>query len=165
MPFATNASLTSTDLNNMWRGLYRDNSDHAVTGVTTETTMATLTITGNTIGSTGSLEITAAGTITGTAGSKTINLYLGATVIATITEASATTSNWTFRVVCANTSNSAQRWFVTRSTNDATTTTVAYTTSAIDTTQNQVLKITATLGNTGDTVTQSMFQVNVCQIT
>lgn len=164
MPFSPNASVISTDLDNMLRGLYRDNADHSVTGTLTETTLASVTITGGVIGPTGGLKIEAAGTIAGTANTKTVRLYFGATIIATITQAAGTTSDWFFEATLMNTSNAAQRWKIQRNGNDLLTSTFDYTTSGIDTSGNVVLKITAQLGSTADTASITMFDALVVQI-
>lgn len=164
MPFSTTGSVVSTDLDNMLRGLNRDNSDHAQTGSTTETTLASYSVAANTVGATGGFRVLAAGSISGTAGTKTIRLYLGSALIATITQAAGTNSDWFFDAWCFNTATGAQRWFVQRNTNDALTSSFDYATTSIDTTANQTLKVTAQLGNAADTVTQSIWDVFVVQI-
>lgn len=164
MPFSTTGSVISTDLDNMLRGIYRDNSDTAFTGSLTETTLKSVSIGGNIIGATGGIRLIIAGTLTGTGGTKTLRLKFGSTTIATITQGAGTTSDWYFDAWCYNTSTGAQRWFIQRNGNDLLTSTFDYTTSAEDTTANRTLAVTAQLGNTGDTITQSMMSVFVVQI-
>jgi|SRR5690348_8096121 len=165
MPFSSTDSLTSTNMNNMLRGLYRDNSDHAVTGTTNETTLGTTTITANTIGATGCLHVIASGTITGSAGNKNIKFVFGGTTVSS-TGSIAGTANWLFDVWIFNTATNAQRILVIlKDHSTATAFSYGYATTAIDTTSDQVLKITGTLINGADTITQSAFDVFVCQIT
>jgi len=166
MPYANTNSVVAADLNNMVRGLYRDNTSHAVTGTTDETTMGTVSITAGTITATGALHIIAAGTganVGGTA--KTIKLYLGATAVATVSRTGANAQDWMIDAWCFNTTAAAQRWVIYHSTADAVTLTADYTTSAIDTASAAILKCTATLTGATETVTQTAFDVFVVQVT
>jgi hypothetical protein len=166
MPFSNSDSLTATNLNNMLRGLYRDNTTRTVTGTTDETQMAALSVTGGTITETGGLLIFAAGTITNSAGgAKTVRLKLGATTVGTVSRTGANAQDWFFLAQVSNTANNAQRWSVLFSTTDATTTSFDYTTSAIDTASNATLEVTGQLANGSDSITQTMFNVFVSQIT
>lgn len=165
MSFTVNQALTATDMNNTWRGYYRDNANHATTGVTTAVVLATVAVGANTVSSTGMLRVLATGTVTGTAGGKTIVLTFGGSTIATVTTASATTTGWTIDAYMVNTATNAQRWLIYQNVNDLTTIKFVYTTSAIDTTASQTLNIQGTTANAGDTITQSLFDVFVCQIT
>jgi hypothetical protein len=164
MPFSPNASIISTDLDNMLRGIYRDNADHALTGVLTETTIGTVTINGGIIGQTGGLKLEAAGTLAGVAGTKTIRLYFGTAVVATILQAAGTTSDWYFNATMMNASAGAQRWKIERNGNDLLTSTFDYITSAQDTNGNVVVKVTGQLRNAGDTITGTMLDLFVVQI-
>ena len=165
MPFSNTNSLTATDLNNCYRGLYRDNTNRSVTGTTSETDLGSLTITGGTISATGRIVLEAAGTITGAAGTKRLRVYFGGTSLYDST-AAAGTADWFVRLIISNTASNAQR--VSVEAHDHTNTTnylFDYTTAAIDTASNAILKITGTLGNTGDTITEAKFEVQVQQIT
>lgn len=165
MPFSTTGSVISIDLDNMLRGLYRDNSDSPVTNTTNETTLKSVAISANTIAATGGIRIIACGTLTGTAGTKTIRLKFGATTLATITQGAGTTSDWFVDAWCFNTSAAAQRWFVQRNGNDLLTSTFDYITSAEDTGATKTLALTGQLGNANDTITAGIFDVLVIQIT
>lgn len=166
MAFTDTYSVVAADLNNMVRGLYRDNTAHAVTGAVTETDMGSLSITGGTIGATGAIHVIAAGTITNTASAaKTVKLYLGATAVATVSRTGANAQDWLIDAWCFNTAADAQRWVVQYSTTDAATVTADYTTSAIDTASNATLKLTGTLVDGTDAITQSAFDVLLVQIT
>ena len=170
MPFSANGSVVSTDLNNMLRGLYRDNSDHAVTGTTNETDMGSVSITANSIGATGGLHAHAAGSITGTAGNRTIRIYFGGSSFGTFVINAANNDNWIVDIWIYNTATNAQRIMVRFVNANPSTGVVdnhyaSYTTSSKDTTSNQTLKLTGQLANSGDTLTQSIFDVYVVQIT
>jgi hypothetical protein len=149
----------------MLRGLHRNNADSALTGSVTETDLQSTSITASTIGATGGLVVMAAGTLAGTAGTKTLRLKLGTTTLATITQAAGTTSDWFFLAFLFNTSANAQRWLIFRTVNDLITLQGDYITSAEDSATNLTLKLTGQLGNAGDTITQTMFDVLVLQIT
>lgn len=164
MAFANGDNFTATDANNMYRGLHRNNTNTATSG-TGEDDLASTTITGNTIGQTGSIEVLACGTVTGAAGNKTIKLYFGGTAIIT-TATAAGTADWMLRARISNTATNAQRIFVEWSDHQsATNFNKDYTTLAIDTTSAVVVKVAAECANGADTVTQTMFEVQLQQIT
>jgi len=165
MPFSPTGSIVSTDLDNMLRGLYRDNSDSVLTGTIAETTLKSVSIAANTLSAIGGFHLIIAGTLAGAAGAKTIRLKLGATTIATITDGAATVTDWFFDVWCYNTASGAQRWSVQRVTNDLLTSSYDYTTSAEDTTANKTLAVTGQLGNVADTITATLFYLHVIQKT
>lgn len=165
MPFSPTGSVISTDLDNMLRGLYRDNSDTSMSGTTGEVTLKSVSIAANTIGGTGGLRIMVCGSLSGTAGTKTIRLKFGSTTLATITQAAGTVTDWYFDVWCFNSSSGTQRWFIQRNGNDVLTSSFNYSTSTEDTTANKTLSVTGQLSNAGDTITQTMFDVFVIQIT
>jgi len=164
--FSTTGAITAPDANNMVRGYYRDNSNHAVTGTTNETDLASTTITANDVGAAGSLNIYAAGTVTNAAaGAKTIKLYFGATAIVTVSRTGANAQDWLIWAKLSNTATGAQRINYIFSTADAVTISGDYTTSAIDTTSGVICKVTGTLANSGDTITQTMFEIDNVQRT
>jgi len=166
MPFANGDFLTAAVMNNLLRGLYRDNTDRAVTGTVTETDMASVTMTGATMGATGALHIMASGTVTDVGGAaKDIRLYFGATAVATISRTGANAQDWLFDAWCYNTATGAQRWHIVYSTADAVTRTADYTTSAIDTTASVIVKVTGDLAGATDTITQKTFDVFIVQVT
>jgi hypothetical protein len=166
MPYVDTNSITAADVNNCLRGFYRDNTTHTVTGTTDETTMGTVSVTAGTITATGALHVVAAGTATNVGGTaKTVKLYLGATAVATVSRTGANAQDWLVDAWCFNTAAAAQRWVIVYSTTDATTVTMDYTTSAIDTASAATLKCTATLTGATETVTQTAFDVFVVQVT
>lgn len=171
MPFSTTGSIVSTDLDNMLRGLYRDNSDHAITGTLVETNLSSVSVAANTIGPTGCLFLLAVGSSIGAGAGKTVKLYLGANLLIALT-VPAGNQCWFIKMWMYNTSTSAQRIYVESGTipavvgvGAAPVLTYYYFLGNSDTTANQTLKTTATLGNVGDTCTNSMFDLYVAQIT
>ena len=154
----------------MLRGLYRDNSDHAVTGTTNETDMASTSVVGSTIGTTGTLHFIAAGTASGTSGTKILKLYMGSTNLGQST-VSSTAGQWRLEGWIYNTSATAQRTSIiaieasSGGGSQAFMTSNLYTSAAVDTSVSQTFKLTCTLGNSGDTCTQKIFDVFVVQIT
>lgn len=164
MPFVNTQSITATDMNNMLRGLYRDNTSRSTSG-TGEDDLASLSIGANTIGATGSIEFLAAGTVTGAADTKRIRAYFGGTLI--YDSAAATgTSDWVVRGRISNTASGAQRILIEARSHNGTSgyNYVDYITTAIDTTASAILKVTGEATNAADTVTQTMFEVQVQQI-
>src|SRR5256885_541424 len=111
MPFSTTGSVISTDLDNMLRGLYRDNSDHALTGTLVETNLSSTSIGASTIGSTGGLFVHAVGTAIGAGGTKTVKMYLGASSFFSLS-VPANNQCWFIKAWIYNTATGAQRIFV-----------------------------------------------------
>lgn len=170
MPFPPTGSVISTDLDNMLRGLNRDNSDHAVSGPVVETTLASFSVSANTMGPTGGLVCIAVGTCIGAGGTKAIRLYLGGTALMVISVPSGNQC-WFIKAWIFNTATNAQRVYVESGSIPAQAGTSAtplltyeYEAAALDTTQNQILKVTTTNANAGDTCTQTMWDVFVVQI-
>lgn len=170
MPFPTTGSVISTDLDNMLRGLFRDNSDHAVTGTVAETTLASTSVSANTIGPTGGLHLLAVGSAVGAGGSKTVKLYLGATVLMSFT-VPASNQCWFVKAWIYNTASTAQRiyveagsWAAAVGATNVPSLTYEYETAALDTGQNQTAKVTTTNVSAADTLTQSMWLGYVIQI-
>lgn len=163
MPFTSTQSITATDMNNLLRGLYRDNTTRSTSG-TGEDDLASLSIGANTIGATGSIEMLACGTITGAAGNKTLKAYFGGTNFYNSTAAAGTT-DWIIWARISNTATGAQRIAVVVQPHSGSSVIFDYTTTTIDTTAAAILKITGECANGADTVTQTMFEVQVQQIT
>jgi hypothetical protein len=165
MPFSTTGSVISTDLDNMVRGLYRDNSDTALTGTLTETTMKSVAIGANIIGATGAIHVIIGGTITGNAGSKTLRVKFGGVLVDNILGNAGTTQDWQFDIWIFNNNNTTQRIMGKRR-DDTTPNLIASGAGTInvDTTQTQTLALTGQLGNVGDTITVRIFDVFVVQI-
>lgn len=164
MAYANTQSYAAADANNNLRGLLRSNTTATVTATTSETDLSTTTITGGTITGTGLIDAYACGTISLTNGTKTIKMYFGGTAIATITDAAGTTLDWSIRAKISNTATNAQRIEIWRTADDGSAIVFDYTTLAIDTTSNTILKCTAQLGSGSDTVTQNKFEIFIAQV-
>lgn len=165
MPFVDTDSVTAANLNNMKRGLFQDNSDNAHTGDTNETALASTIVSGGTIGATGNIEIWATGTTTGTADTKTVRLDFGSATIATISIASGDAFEWFIHARVFNTATGAQRISAIGYDGLALDASLPnYVTTSEDTTANVTVRVTAQLGGTTDTITQTMFSIDVQQI-
>lgn len=165
MPFSTTGSVISTDLDNMVRGIYRDNSDNTLSGSTSETTLKSVSVAANTIGATGGLHIVVCGSTSGINGTKTFKLKFGTTTLSTISYNAATATPWIFDVWIFNTSTTNQRVLVRRNADNSSSVLHDYATSAEDTTANKTLAITGQLGSALDSITATMMDVFVVQIT
>jgi hypothetical protein len=112
---------------------------------------------GGTMGLRGGAKISAAGTKTGTAGSKTIKLHFGATSFTVINATDNNANDWRVQAEIFNTAYNAQRisWIAY----DGVTVTQGYETAAIDTTANVTVKMTGQVANATDNVTQTMWLV------
>ena len=165
MAFANTDSIVANDVNNMLRGLHRNNADSNHTGDTNETDLSSMSITSGTIGATGLILSYASGTITGTAGTKTIRMVFGSTTIAVVTHSAGTTLDWSITAKISNTATGAQRIEIWKTADDGLAMVFDYTTSAIDTTASVTHKVTAQLGAAGDVISQAKFEVYVNQIT
>lgn len=165
MPFTNSNSIDADAANNMLRGLNRDNTDNSHTGDTNKTDLYSVSVTADTIGATGQLHFLFAGTVTGTAGNKTIDVDFGATNILTMGSVAGAT-DWYMEGWIINTATGAQRILTRWSDNSATTHDDSnYGTASLDTTGNLTLRVRVTLANGGDTVTQTIGEVMVLQIT
>ena len=168
MSITATGSVINTDMINMLRGLYRDNSTHTLTGSVAETTLASTTITGGTMTATGCIYIFAAGNTSGGASTKTVKLILGTTNILSIAGLASGTNVWELRARISNTASNAQRVsaFLTYGGSNAAVTVYGngYGTGTEDTATNLTLKTTGTLANAGDTMANTVFEVFVAQI-
>lgn len=171
MPFNTTASVISTDLDNMLRGLFRDNSDTALTGSIIETNLKSVSISANTIGPTGGLFVKAVGSAIGAGGTKSVKLWFGSTVVMAFTVPSGSQC-WFIKAWIYNTATNAQRIYVEAGSIPAAVgiaaapvLTYEYETISENTATNITLKTTVALGNAADTFTHSMWDGYVVQIT
>lgn len=132
-----------------------DNSDAATSGAG-EDDLQTITIEANSLGDTGGLRLTAAGTKTNANGNKTIKFYLGATSI-TFNAAANDVLDWRLEAILFNTAAGAQR--VSWKGYNGTTLLQGYEAWTEDTTGDLVLKLTGECANASDVITQTMFIV------
>ena len=163
MTFTSTSTLSASDMNNVLRGLHRDNTTYSTSG-TGEDDLASFTMTGGTMSSTGAIVIFASGTISGTADQKDIDLYWGGSVIDTIVRNAAGTQDWSYIAIISNTASNAQRIAIWRTTDSALTMEFDYTTAAIDTSANVIVKLTGECVNAADSVSQTKFEIFVVQI-
>lgn len=151
----------------MLRGMFRDNSDHAITGTVLETDMASFTLTANTMGPTGALLLNFSGSFTGAAGVKAVKLYFGGTLVIALNVGAADVF-WNGEIWIYNTAANAQRIAYRMSSapvGGVVSVHIAATnTIAKDTTANQIIKLTATNASAADTTTEQTFNVLVIQI-
>jgi len=95
-----------------WRDdqLYNKNTSSVGTGAATvETDLLTITLAANDLTVGDFVHIRAAGTMSGVAGSKTVRLYFGSTVLLTSTELAANPGDWSFDALVIVTGASAQK--------------------------------------------------------
>ena len=167
MAFTNTNSIVDDDANNMLRGLHRNNADSSHTGDADETVLSSFSLAGGTMTSTGAVHILAGGTTTGTTDTKTVRLDfdLNAVSIATISIASGATTDWFFDAWVFNTATNAQRIIVRGYEGTATLEGIDYLTSSVDTTAGIIIRVTGQLGGTTDTITQTLFNIFVVQVT
>ncbi len=170
MAFANTGSIVANDMNNMLRGIHRDNTAQAHTGDTAETNLNTFSLTGGTLTSTGGIYIISAGTTTSTNSTKDIKLYFGSVLVPTLQVPQANTDDWLIEAWVFNTTTTAQKYITKAQRAVIAGGTVTFTgnmfgSSTEDTTANVTIKTTATLANGSDTITQTMFDVFIIQIT
>jgi hypothetical protein len=128
----------------------------ASTSGTGEDNLDSMTIPAATIGVSGGLRITAAGTKAGANGNKTLKFYFGATAV-TFHAAANNTNDWRFEAVIFNTATNKQviSWIG----HDGATPLQGYDTAAIDTTAAVTVKITGECADGGDKITSQMFYI------
>lgn len=131
----------------------------SVTGTTSETTLASITVPGGALSKQGSIRLIPLLSYTNNANSKSIKVYFGGVLIYSST-ATASASLWFQRCIRNRNALNSQ---VTESTSNGGpgTSGVAPTYLTVDTTQNQALTITGTLAATGDTITLEGYTVEI----
>ena len=157
----TRVGVTSNAL----RGLFQDNTTNSHTGDSIETDLASFTLKGGTLDTAGGLYMLASGTTAGTAGSKTVRFKFGSGLLEpALVIPAANTDDWTIEVWLFNTSTTAQRYVskmgrAPGATGAVTLTGNLFGTEAEDTKADVIVKATGQLGNTGDTVSQAIFDI------
>lgn len=125
-----------------------------------ETDLKSISIPADTMADTGRIRIFAAGSVTGTAGTKDIKLYMGGTVIATIAKTAGQTDDWAFEAEILFVGTSAQRIYIKAFDGNVLETTTGYATRTINVqTTAFAIKTTGQTGGIGDTITQTMWIV------
>lgn len=178
-PLATNktdATATATDhaahhndlalgLNAAPRILARSAVPASVTGTLTETTLATVTIPGGTIGANGRLRITTLWTFTGSTNAKVLRVRLGGiNGTSFLGHSQATAANVVARAqieIANRNSESSQVGYTGGNVTTWGASTAAVTTGTRNTAADQDLLFTGTLTNTGETITLEYYIVEL----
>lgn len=141
---------------------YHDTSTHAYTGGTGEVSQTSFTITASELAKTSELSCRAGGTMTGTAGTKTIKFYFGGTLGdgsgLTIASASAAAPNWSADMsISMNASYSAEKLTVGNTASAGTAAGALTSSPSTDTASAVTVFLTANLTNSADTATITQF--------
>lgn len=130
-----------------------------ITGTTTETTLATITVPANVMGANGRIEITTMWSTTNSANNKTLRVKFGSLTMQSIVM----TTNASIQVtaIIANRNNTASQVASPNSSTGTGATTNAVQTASIDTTAAVTILITGQLANTGETITLEAYSVKL----
>lgn len=131
----------------------------SVTGTTTETTLATITVPANAMGANGRIEITTMWSYTNSANNKTLKVKFGGTTLQNIT--ATTTASLQVAMMIANRNAANSQVASPNSSTGSGATTNAVQTAAIDTTAAVTILLTAQLANTGETITLEAYSVKL----
>lgn len=132
---------------------HKDTTSRSHTGDTNETTLETITIPANTLGTEGGLKVTASFTHAGLAAAKTLRVKFGATGgMGTMVEVAASTESLIQSTLVSNSSTTSQRSVATLIFGNGTTS-ISNTSLAETTTSSVDITITVQLANSGDTTT------------
>lgn len=140
-----------------------DNANAATSG-TGEDTLKTTVIPANLMALKGGIRIKAAGTIAATNDTKTIKFYFGTTSITMVSAGAGDTTDWVLDIEVWNTATNAQR-IVWRGLESDGTTLAGYDTDNEDTTAAVTIKLTGECANASDTITQTMWIVEIIERT
>lgn len=135
-----------------WALIGQSGAPASATGSTTETVLATVTIPANTIGRNGVLRVSGLFSFSGSAGTRAGRVRLGSTTIFNNSQASTSVAIEFLRTIRAANATSVQSMMNVSATVSGVSTSAAITTN-VDTTQDQTLTISATLGDASDTAT------------
>lgn len=129
-----------------------------LTGTVTPTTISSCVIAANSMGRTGGIVITAGGTTTGVAGSKTINIQLGGSTACQVVIPAASTAAWFVRVRITGQSSTSGQLAVGEAIFNSTPQATAAS-LAINTTANVTASLQGALANAADAITVYTFSV------
>jgi hypothetical protein len=142
-----------------YKPTWTSSSIGAVTGTTSETDIRSLTIPGNSLGANGGMHILAVGSVTGTAGTKTIRLKFGSATVSAVSEAAGATANWRIEVWIFNSASaSSQKGNVLSHEGTAIEEQNRFGAS-VDTTVDFFVKLTGQLADGTDSITTDFFLV------
>lgn len=131
----------------------------SVTGTTTETVLATIPVPAGALNVNGSLRISSLWSYTNSANTKTLTVKLGATSFLNV--APTTTASFQSMNIIRNRAINSQVSFVASALSSFTTSNGAPTTGAIDMSAAQNITFTATLANSGETITLEGYTVEI----
>lgn len=133
----------------------------SITGTTTETTLATISVPANTMGANGQIVVTTQWSFAGAAGTRTPRIKFAGTVYNGIAFTSAALSARTQAQWANRNATNSQVGTEPSQANFSQNNTAVSSTSAIDTTSSQNITITAQLGNAADTMTLESYIVEL----
>lgn len=132
----------------------------SVTGTTTPTVLAAITVPAGALGPNGCLRVTTQWSYTNNANNKTLGITLGGTSF--MASIQSTTNGLQYQTNIRNRgAQNSQVGYGATAGGSFTATGVVPTTGAVDTTQSQVLNLTATLGTSTDTATLEGYTVEI----
>lgn len=132
----------------------------ALTGTTAETTLASITVPGGIMGPNGCIRVTALWSATSSANLKNYKAKFGATVYLN-TPASTSSTAQTVTIIRNRGSQKSQVGSYNDQQNPFAVSATPPTTSAIDTSTDQVVSLTGTLATAGETITLESYMVEV----
>jgi hypothetical protein len=136
---------------------------NALTGTTSRTAMASVSIPAGTLGPNGFIRVTMQWSNTSSANAKTIDTKFGGTTFLNLSGFTSTASNrYQFVLMNRNATNSQIANPAAQAGGGWGTNTGSPTTGSVDTTSTQTLEIGATLANSGETITLESYIVEVC---
>ena len=122
-----------------------------------EKILMTTTVTANTLNNAGAIRITASGTWSGSAGTKSLYFYFGSKAIVLLSSLT-TTANWNVEVIIQATGGYASQKYYWKAW-DGSTMYQGYDTGTIDTSADQTLKFTENAASASDSCTQNMMLI------
>jgi hypothetical protein len=132
----------------------------SVTGTTTETTLASVTLPGGAMGANGQIEIISLWSYTNSANNKILKVKFGGQQLAAITNTTTATEQLLNRAANRNNSSS-QVSFSAFSTGGIGTSTNAINTFAVNSDSDVTIALTGQLANTGETITLESYIIKV----
>jgi hypothetical protein len=132
----------------------------SVTGTTTETTLATITIPAGSMGPNGQIEVTTLWSCTNSANNKTLRVKFGSTAFLNVAATTSAAIHVLTRIANRN-SAASQVGSPSSTTNSLGATGASVTTAAIDTTADVTLAITGQLASASETLTLESYIVKI----
>lgn len=140
---------------------YQHSQVYSHTGNTAETTMATITVPGGTLGVNGSLRISLLWSYSGNTNTKTMRTYFGGTAFNTATQSTAVNAAQSQEILIRNRGAANSQIGPPANQSGGIGAGSAVITASIDTTVNQNIVITGQLANSADTITLEAYTIEV----